>query len=202
MSHDGLAYGTSGNLSVRDETHANWIWITPSGVDFDTITAEDMVAVQIADHQVMAGDLKPSSEVPMHTGVYAARKDIQAIVHTHSEYATIFAVLGRPIAAVHYQLAWVGDGVPVAPYATYGTDALAHNVLETLGEHGRAVLMQNHGVMAVAQTLDHAYQYAKDVEWTAKLYYRTLCIGQPQILSPDQMEAARQQFAHYGQEDR
>ena len=120
----GLVTGTSGNVSAR--TPEGEVLVTPSGIDYEVLEPEDVVLVDI-EGTVVEGALEPSSETPMHTGIYRVRVEVGAVVHTHSIYATTLACLGWPIPPVHYMLTTLsGDGqVPLAPYTTYGTEELA-----------------------------------------------------------------------------
>ena len=120
----GLVTGTSGNVSAR--TPKGDVLITPSGLSYEVMDPESIVLVDLGG-EVLKGSLAPSSETPMHTGIYKARQNVEAVVHTHSRYATTLACLGWPIPPVHYMLTTLGpDGrVPIAPYALYGTEELA-----------------------------------------------------------------------------
>lgn len=198
FAQDQLSPGTTGNISVRDDDGRSF-WITPSGIPFESLAIEDLVRVDIQTLAVVEGKCKPSTEVPLHSLTYQRRSDVHGIVHTHSLYATIFSTLNRPVKAVHYQLARVGDEVPLAGYATYGSNELADRATNALGQGG-AVLLKNHGLMTVAATLEEAYQYALDVEWVAKLYYLSLQIGEPDILTHDEMARVRHQLDDYGQD--
>lgn len=196
-AHDQISPGTTGNLSVRDKDGRTF-WVTPSGLGFSSLEKDDLVRVDIETMTIVEGSNKPSTEVPLHSLTYQRRPDVQAVVHTHSLYATIFSTLNRPIKAVHYQLAPIGDEVPLADYATYGSKELANHATNALGQGG-AVLLKNHGLMTVADTIETAYRYALDVEWVAKLYYLALQIGEPDILTHDEMARVRHQLEHYGQ---
>ncbi len=197
FSQDQLSPGTTGNLSVRDEDGRSF-WITPSGIPFASLSLDDLVRVDVESTRVIDGTRAPSTEVPLHSMTYQRRTDVHAIVHAHSLYATIFSTLNRPVKAVHYQLARVGDEVPLADYATYGSKELANQATNALG-NGGAVLLKNHGLMTVAATLSEAYQYALDVEWVAKLYFMALQIGEPDVLTHDEMARVRRELDHYGQ---
>jgi L-fuculose-phosphate aldolase len=182
----GLLTQTSGNLSVRV---GEKIYITPSSLEYDHIAVAD-IAVLNLDGSVSScrTGLSPSSETPLHCMTYAARPDVAAIVHTHSGYATTLAVLGLPIPAVHYMIAVLGvSEVPIAPYATYGTEELARNVRDNFPAPARAVLLANHGMVAVGHSLKHAADAAESLEHLAGLYYRALLVGKPNVLSDAQM---------------
>lgn len=195
LAREGLVVGTAGNISARG---ADYILITPSGMLYQSITPNDVVRLG-GDGKPAPGERKPSSERPMHFAVYQSRKDIQAIVHTHSVYATMLACTGRDIPPVHYAVGNLGGRVPLAPYATYGTDELADQVVAALGTNGRATLMENHGVIVVGRSVEEALERARLVEWLARLYVGTLALGQPQVLCQEEMDDVMERLATYGQ---
>ena len=192
----GLVRGTSGNVSVRDPASGT-IAITPTGLAYPGMRDSD-VAVLAPDGTQLDGDLRPTSEVALHLGVYRSRPDVGAVVHTHSMFATTFAVLGEQIPPVHYLIVRAGETVPVAPYARYGTVELAEACVRALGS-GFAVLLANHGVVAVGADLDAAMAVAEAVEYTAELAWRARQLGVARVLDPDQLAEARAAFASYGQ---
>lgn len=198
MVSSGLVTGTSGNVSAR--TPDGDILITPSGLDYALMEAGDVVLVD-PDGNLLEGDLEPSSETPMHTGIYRARPDVGGIVHTHAPHSTTLACLGWEIPAVHYMLAALSDEgrVPVAAYATYGTEELARNCGEALGEAHNACLLQNHGTIAVGSSPAEAYSRTEVLEEMAALYYRTRVAGEPILLSPEQIGETADKIASYGQ---
>ena len=147
----GLLSQTSGNLSVK--TADGNIYITPSSMEYDLIEEADIVVVG-PDGFRRQGHRAQSSETPLHCLVYQSRPEISAIVHTHSPYATTLAVLGMTIPAVHYNIAMLGTTeIEVAAYATDGTEQLAKNVRDAFPPPARAVLLANHGLVAVGETL-------------------------------------------------
>jgi L-fuculose-phosphate aldolase len=163
-------------------------------MEYDRITGEDIVVVGL-DEKVRQGSRVPSSETPLHCLVYETRPEVSAIVHTHSPYATTLAVLGMSIPAVHYMIAVLRTTtIEVAAYATYGTEELAQNVRDAFVAPSKAVLIANHGLVAVGSTLKEAADAAQAVETLAGLYYRSLAIGEPNILSDEQMDEV---FAKY-----
>jgi L-fuculose-phosphate aldolase len=189
----GLLSQTSGNLSVK--TADGSIYITPSSMEYNLIEEADIVVVG-PDGSRRQGHRAPSSETPLHCLVYQSRPEVSAIVHTHSPHATTLAVLGMTIPAVHYNIAMLGTTeIQVARYATYGTQQLANNVRDAFPPPARAVLLANHGMLAVGGTLKKAADGAEMVETLAGLYYRALAIGQPNILSEEQMAEV---MAKYG----
>ncbi len=195
MAERGLNRGTSGNVSAR---LGAGMLVTPSGVTPDRLTPETMVSLD-ADGRPAPGALKPSSEWRMHQGLYARRPDVDAVVHCHARHATILACAGRPIPPLHYMVAVGGKAhVPLAPYATFGTDALAQGVVDAL-DGGYACLMANHGLIVAASSLERALAIAEEVEEQAAVYWGTLAIGGPNLLSDVQMGEVFRQFRGYGQ---
>ncbi len=195
MLIDKLVVGPFGNISARE---GDMITITPSGMDYEDLEPEDIVVLDLGGRSI-EGDLKPSSELAMHTYIYEARPDIQAIVHTHSTYATALACLGRGIPVFHYVVVLLGGAIPLARYATYGTKALAENVLNALGKTHKVAILENHGAIAVDKTVKEAYQSAVVLEHVAEIYLKAQAIGEPTILSPHQIEEVKRQFKSYGQ---
>jgi L-fuculose-phosphate aldolase len=194
MERAGLAPNRSGNVSCRFD---GGLLITPSAIAYAEMSAQDIVALDLTG-TVRSGTRTPSSESPFHTAIYRARPDAEAIVHTHSPQATALASARRGIPAFHYMIALAGGPVRCAEYATFGTQALAENVL--LGLEGRkAVLLANHGVIAIGATLASAYEVASEVEHLAGQYLRLLAAGlEPVILGDEEMERVQAQFARYG----
>lgn len=191
----GLNTGTAGNASVRSGEH---MLITPSGVAPDQLAEHDLVCVSL-DGDVLNGQLKPSSEWRMHADVYAARQDINAIVHCHSHFATALACLGRDIPAFHYMVAAAGgNSIRCTPYATFGTSELAAHALEAL-QSRRACLLANHGQLACGNTLRKALDLATEIETLAGQYHAALAIGTPAILDDEEMAKVLTLFSTYGQ---
>ncbi len=172
--------------------------VTPTGVPASRLTAEHMVLVR-PDGSSPEGALKPSSEWRMHKGILERRPDVGAVVHCHSRHATILACAGLQIPPMHYMVAVSGgSSVPVAPYATFGSEELAATVVETLD--GRyAALMANHGQIVAAPNLDFALAITEEIEEQAAVYWGTLAIGGPSLLAEDEMNRILQRFRSYGQ---
>lgn len=195
MDARGLNRGTSGNVSAR---LGDGMLVTPSGVPPERLTPETIVFVD-ADGVVAEGQLKPSSEWRMHLQILRRRPDVGAVVHCHSRHATILACAGRPIPAVHYMVGVSGGAsVPVAPYATFGSEALADAVVEAL-DGRNAALMANHGQIAVAPGLGEALLIAEEIEEQAAVYWGCLAIGGPTLLTDAQMDEILVRFRGYGQ---
>ncbi|HEX6678464.1 MAG TPA: class II aldolase/adducin family protein [Actinomycetes bacterium] len=184
LAASGLVESTSGNLSVRDA--GGLVAISPSALAYDRVGAADVVVVG-PDGRVADGHRTPSSELGMHLAVYGRRPEVGAVVHTHSPWATSLAVLGREIPAVHYVIASIGRRVRVAPYATFGSAALAAQAAATLGGDN-AVLLANHGVLAVGTDLDAAFDNAVRVEFLAEVYWKACQLGEPVVLPDEEIE--------------
>jgi len=190
---DGLTVGTSGNVSVRA---GDLVAVTPSGVPYDALSAEDVCVVDL-EGRLVEGRLRPSSEVPMHTAVYRAT-DAGAVVHTHPLHATALSTLVDELPAIHYLVALLGGPVRVAPYAPYGTDELARLGVE--GLTGRsAVLLANHGATTYGDDPEQAHTRSVYLEWLCRLYVQARALGEPRLLSDEEVERARTAFGTYGQ---
>lgn len=191
----GLTTGTSGNLSVLGPDRKK-VLITPSGIAYGAMTPDDVVVMDLTG-RIVEGHRKPSSEWSFHLALYRKRRDAHAVVHTHSVYATALACLHWEIPAVHYLVGFAGRKVPLAPYATYGTEDLARSVAESIGP-ANAVLLANHGLVSVGPDLARAFKTAEEIEFVARLYYLARCAGEPQLLSDKEMDRVIEKFKHYG----
>ncbi|MDN5342752.1 MULTISPECIES: L-fuculose-phosphate aldolase [Oceanotoga] len=198
MIKDNLTKGTGGNISVFDRNKSK-IYITPSGLDYMEMKEEDIVVMNL-NGKKLEGNLNPSSEFSMHKIFYENDKKINAVVHTHSIYATTMACLNKEIPAIHYLIGFAGKKIPVVPYYTYGTKELAENAYKTLKESS-VCLLANHGLLAVGENLMKTYEKALMVEFVAEIYYRTLLTGKPNILSNNEMEKILKKFDNYGQKN-
>lgn len=167
MVSSRLTSGTGGNLSVIDRD-SGLVAISPSGMEYDETEMADVPVLDL-DGIAVTGERAASSELGFHLGLYRARPDIGAVVHTHSVYATTMACLGWEIPAVHYLVAFSGHKVPLAPYATFGSRELADNIVAAIGRHN-AVLLANHGLVAVGPNLATAFAVAEEIELVARIY--------------------------------
>lgn len=192
-SSTGLTVGTSGNVSVRK---GNIMYITPSALPYDEMTEEDVLEVDLNTGEIVAGHRKPSSETQMHTNMYKKSDAIEAVVHTHSTYATMFACAHLPIPPIHYMIADIGKEVPVAPYARYGSELLAKYAVAALDD-ANGVLLANHGVVTVGSTLADAYRRAETVEEVAKLAYGSHQLNSFKPLSDEQLDDVLEGFKTY-----
>ena len=184
MAADGLVVGTSGNVSRRI---GDLIAITPSGVDYDILKPEDICLLEL-DGTPVRCDRAPSSELPLHLQVYRARQDANAVVHTHSPYASALSTLTDEVPNIHYILMMMGGHVPVAPYATFGTEQLAENIREKLSDKADSILLQNHGLVTTGKNLSAAYEKAVQLEFSCKIYLIASSCGKLRILSEEEMQ--------------
>jgi L-fuculose-phosphate aldolase len=194
-----LTTGTGGNISVLNRVEG-LVAISPSGLEYPAISPKDVVILD-GDGAVVDGRRKPSSELNFHLAIYKARPDVQAVVHTHSVYATTLACLNWEIPAVHYLVGFSGKKVPLAPYATFGTEALARNICGAMGNFN-AVLLANHGLVTVGTDLAKAFWAAEEIELVARIYYQARCVGTPVLISDVEMERVIEKFKTYGQKGR
>lgn len=177
---DGLCKHRAGNFSARDE-ETNYVVITPSGIDREQLTVRDLIVIDREANIIEnTSQLKPTSETLMHLAIYDARPDAHAIVHTHSLFATTFAVLRRPIPAIVYEVSMLGltqARIPVAPYGRPGTEDLARKVVASCHE-AECFLLEKHGAVAFdANSIDEAYLKAAYVEEIAHLYHNVLTVS-------------------------
>ncbi len=188
----GLNKGTSGNLSVRTDSG---FLLTPSGMNVAQMDANSMVQMQW-DGGFELGK-KPSSEWRFHRDILLAKPEINAVVHTHSTFATTLACLHKAIPAFHYMIAIAGgDSIECADYALFGSQALSDNALLALSER-KACLLANHGMIALGRDLPHALSVTLEVENLAEQYWRTLQVGEPKLLSSAEMREVFSQFKGY-----
>ena len=151
------------------------------------------------DGNIVEGSRKPSSEWHLHTLFYKNKPEAGAVVHTHSKYCTTLSTLRMPIKAVHYVIADAGTSeVPCAPYRRYGTEELAKVAVETAGE-SNAVLLANHGIVVCGKNLKSAYGLAKGMEYVAEIQVTAMSVGEPVVLTKEEMEEVMEGFKTYGQ---
>ena len=195
MFDKGLVTGTWGNISSRIPG-TKLIAVTPSGKGYREIIAEDVVVVDVTG-KIIEGSFKPSSELPLHLAIYSARPDIQAIIHTHSVFASACAVAHKGIPPIIEDLVQLSGGsVDVARYALPGTDALAHNVVAALGKKN-AVLMANHGVVGCGQSLVEGMMACELVEKAAQIFIYANQINGAQVLGDDDIEVMHKFYVEY-----
>ena len=176
---DGLMAGTSGNASIL--TADRMMIITPSGVDYRELTEAHLVVTTL-DGEVIDVSYAPSSEWRLHAAIYRNIEGAKAVLHTHSSYATAFAVVGKPIPEILIEMTLFLNGkVPVCGFAPAGTQQLADMAADTL-KTSPACLMQNHGVAAYGDDIKTAYLRATYVEDAARIYSHARMLGEPILL--------------------
>jgi L-ribulose-5-phosphate 4-epimerase len=189
----GLCKHRSGNFSIRDK-ETGYVVVTPSGVDREELTYHDICVVDLEANVIEAETkLRPTSELLMHLQVYKTRPDVFAMVHTHSRFATSFAVIKKEIPAIVYECAGFGlkDGViPVAAYGRPGTRALSDSVIEPI-KRSDIILLERHGVVAVDKDSKEALLKAHYAEELAEIYYRALALNggkEPNAFPVDELQ--------------
>ncbi len=195
MNALGINQGKSGNVSARTD---EGFLITPTGIAYGETKPEQIVATALDGS--FAGEVLPSSEWRFHADIYRAREDVDAIVHTHSTFATTLACLGKNIPAFHYMIAAAGGrNIRCAPYATFGTQELSDHAVAAL-DGRNACLLAQHGMIAVGATLEKALALAVEVESLARMYWQALQIGEPPVLDDVEMTIVLEKFRTYGQQ--
>jgi L-fuculose-phosphate aldolase len=192
LATEGLVVGTAGNVSMRVDDQ---IVVTPSGGVFGEMSGGDMTVVT-GDGSLVEGARGPTSELALHLLLYD-RMGAGAVVHTHAPYATALSCVLGEVPPVHYSMLLFGGSLKVAPYATFGTEELAHNVLAAL-EGRTACLMQNHGHVGYAHDLATAVESALLVEWACTVYWRARALGEPAVLNDEQLHDVVQQVVRLG----
>lgn len=195
MNGLGINKGTAGNISVRC---GEGFLISPTGIPYDRLTPDHVV--HLGWDGRFDGDVRPSSEWRFHRDILRSRADLNAVVHTHSTQATAVSVLNRDIPAVHYAIAAAGGPtIRCAPYEIFGSQELADRILTAL-EGRRACLLAHHGVIAGHVSIARALSLAVTVEELATLYLHCLPMGEPPVLSDEQIAAVVEKFKTYGQQ--
>lgn len=189
----------SGTVSGRDPA-SGLIVIKPTGFRYDKLTPTDLIVMDV-DGQCLEGNLKPSSDTETHLYMYKHRSDIHGIVHTHSPYASIFAVLGKPIPPVMTSAALLGGEIPLGGYAAVGGEDIGSEIMAKIGNCS-AIVMQNHGVYTFASTVWKATVNAVEVEDLAKIAHYAMLHGNPVVLSEQQVIEFQNIYAtFYGQKE-
>jgi L-ribulose-5-phosphate 4-epimerase len=200
LPRNNLVAWTSGNLSARDPA-TNLVVIKPSGVKFPDLTPENMVVVDI-DGRRVEGDLSPSSDTASHCYIYRQRSDIFGVVHTHSRYATAFAVVGREIPC--YTTAMgdeFGGSIPCGGFQLIGGEQIGEEVIRTLADsRSPSCILQNHGVFAIGKTAEEAVKAAIMTEDNAATVWLALQLGTPIPIPQSEIDKLHHRYTHvYGQ---
>jgi L-fuculose-phosphate aldolase len=191
----------SGNISLRGkEDDKEGYLITPSGKKYETLKAEDIVFMGLNEELRDTSNQNPSSEWRFHRDIYLNKKEAQAIVHAHSPHATAVSSHGKTIPPFHYMIALAGgEDIKCADYATFGTEELSNNVIKAL-EKRSACLMSNHGQVAFGKNLEDAFELAQEVENICHQYTIALKLGEPKILSFEEMKKVLEKVKNYKKE--
>lgn len=193
----GLTKGTGGNISIYNR-EKNLVAISPSSIPYNLLTPYDIMVVDL-NGKVVDGnpDYKPSSETEMHLSAYRNREDFSAFIHTHAMNCTTISCLREPLRAVDYMIAITGTNeVKCAEYATFGTPELAKNATEAI-RGAKACLLANHGVNVGAEDIENAFAITEYVEFCAELYVKAKAIGEPVILSKEEIDKHIEKFGSY-----
>ena len=195
LQNMGLNHGATGNCSCRD---GDTYLITPSGVQTIDLSEDKVIRMDFAGNIVESiSNLKPSSEWRFHQDIMSQRKEVGAVVHTHSIYASTVSLFGNELPPFHYMIAVAGgDSVRCAPYAMFGTQELSDNIIGALIDR-KACLIANHGLVAIGDNLKEAIQIAEEIEHLCQLYIEARKLGKPNLLSKKQMSEVIERFQTY-----
>ena len=192
----------SGNVSVRTVLSGKeGFFITPSGIKYNDLQEDKIVFLEMDEkkneQKIIDHELNPSSEWKFHQDIYINKPDAIAIVHAHSPYATAVSAHGKNIPAFHYMVALAGgDDIKCADYATFGTKQLSKNIIQALNER-KGCLMSNHGQVAFGKNLDQAFELAEEIENICHQYINTIKLGNPKILSFEEMNKILEKTKNY-----
>ncbi len=193
LEDKGFNHGSSGNVSCR---LGDGILITPTGGNSANMTPERLVRLDRRGETL--GEGIPSSEWHMHLAILNAYSHVQAVIHTHADNCVALSCLARAIPAFHYMIAsFGGNDVPCAPYATFGTQALADGALEAL-RHRKACLLANHGMIVAGSSLSSAFELTVKLETLARQYIMAKQVGEPVILSEEEILRVLERYKGYG----
>lgn len=201
LPRNGLVAWTSGNVSARVPGEDELMLIKPSGVAYEDLTAANMVICDF-DGLPAQQSLAPSSDAATHGYIYRQLPDVGGIVHTHSPYATAWAIRGEPIPCVMTAMAdEFGGEIPVGPFALIGDDAIGRGVVATLASHRScAVLMRAHGVFALGDGPRAAVKAAVMCEDAARIVHAARSLGPLEPLDPESVDALYHRYQNvYGQ---
>jgi L-ribulose-5-phosphate 4-epimerase len=198
LTYYNLVTLSGGNVSGRDQK-SGYIAITPSGIEYENLASEDIVIID-RKGSIVDGKLKPSVDSEAHLYIYENMPDINSVIHTHSTFASCFAVLNEEIPVITTTLAnAVGGEISVAKYTPVGSKDMGPAIVNALGSK-LACLLENHGVMCVGRSIKEALTASVMLEDVAKIYFLARTIGEPQILPEREIKKARELFLYeYGQ---
>lgn len=201
MIESGLTVYTWGNVSYCDRS-TGLVYITPSGMDYHELTDDDICVYELSGAHV-EGDRRPSIELQMHLGCLNARPEMNAVVHTHPIFSTVFSSMGEDIPInIHDEAAQtLGDTIHCADYELPGSQELADAVVRALGTTSNAAMMRNHGLVCLGADMDAAFKVSTVVEMVSEIYWRIRATGSTYVPISDENVAAMQEFVKtkYGQ---
>jgi L-ribulose-5-phosphate 4-epimerase len=194
----GLVWMAGGTVCARDP-QTGYVVVTPSGLDYERLTPDDMIVTDM-DMNPVEGKHRPSVALNLWTNFMNARPELNAVVHTHSPYATAFSVVYQSIPIITETMAdWFGRAVPVTRYLSVEDPEFSTLPVQAMGD-GYAVLLGNHGPITVGKTLEHALERAVTLEEAARTYSIARTIGVPVLLSEEQSRASFDYYHNrYGQ---
>ncbi|MEM6430364.1 MAG: class II aldolase/adducin family protein [Deinococcota bacterium] len=182
--HNGMTTLSGGNLSIKDASGD--IWITPAGVDKGTLRADDIIQVRPSGEVI--GPHQPSSELPFHRAIYERRPDAGAVVHAHPPALVSFSIVGKcPETRLIPQAHNVCGSVGYAPYALPGSEALGTVIADTFAEGHGIIILENHGMAALGETLVDAFQRLETLDFCARIQLAATTLGQPQCLQKNDL---------------
>lgn len=197
MNARGLNQGTSGNISIR---HADNMLISPSATPYNEVTPELIASMDLSGE--MTGEWEglrmPSTEWRFHWLLMKHRPDVTAVIHAHPPYCTTLAIMRKSIPSCHYMIAAFGGmDVRCSGYATFGTPELAELAVEAMRDR-TACLLANHGMVTVGTGIRETMWRAVELETISRQYYQSLLVGQPVLLSKEEIDATHARFTEYG----
>ena len=199
LLNEGLVVWSGGNVSglVSDKGH---IVIKPSGVPFASLSPENMVVTDM-EGNVVEGDLIPSLDLPVHIYIYKHRDDVRGITHTHSPYATSFALLGESIPMALTPIAHLlGADIPCTRYAKVGFEDTGIAIIEAAGKDGLAVLVNRHGVFTMGKSPNESVKIATQVEEAARTMHYAMLRGKVEPMSKEEVMRCHEFYlSNYGQ---
>jgi L-fuculose-phosphate aldolase len=196
----GTRSGSAGNVSVLIEEE-EVVAVTPHGIRYSEMTIDDICIMDLGLSPI-EGTRAPSVEAPLHVAVYKNRRDVNAVVHSHQIYASIFAILNEPIPPLFDEVTVaIGSMVEVVPYGVSGSPQLLENVVDRLDNRCHCYLLQNHGALCVGRNLEKTVNYVELLEKTASIYYRALATGRPVTTLPEPLSNVLFEFVKRAQDE-
>ena len=182
----GLVEAGEGNISLRNGKKED-LFITPSFNQYSTLMKDEIVHMNFNGIPLSAGKL-PSTEIKMHIAIYNSRPKVQAVIHTHSTYATMLSITQKNIPVIMEEMyIFLGGSIDVSDFGKAHTEEIGQVALNTLSRKN-AALLANHGVIVCGQSMDHAVKFAELVEKLAKIYWGALQVGEPKNISEIHLE--------------